>query len=419
MISSQNIMVIGQVWPEPGSSAAGKRMMQLLSLFQSEGCDITFVSVSSASSYMEDLESIGIKTSKIEVNNSRFDAYVSKLNPSIVIFDRFMTEEQFGWRVEEQCPDALRILNTEDLHCLRKARGVALQKGEVFSFHHLLSSDLAKREVASVFRSDLSLIISEVEMDILHTEFNISPSLIHYLPFMMRNPAGRKGRSFDSRKDFIHIGNFLHEPNFDSVLFLKNKVWPLIREKLPDARLLVFGAYPTKNAFDLNHAESGFIVRGRADDAKAEVEKVRVCLAPLRFGAGLKGKLIEAMECGTPSVTTEIGAEGINGILPWSGLIAGHNEPVKIADAAVKLYTDKDLWQQSVKRGYKIIHERFSKEKHAERLKKRISGLQKKQDEHRLSNFTGAMLRHHTMAGTKYMSRWIEAKNRVEELTGK
>lgn len=421
MIERQTVMVIGHVWPEPGSSAAGQRMMQLLSFFRSQGWAVTFVSTSATSKYMQDPELIGMDTSAIEVNSSQFDVFIRDLQPSIVVFDRFMTEEQFGWRVAEQYPGALRILNMEDMHCLRKARHHALKEGETFAFRHLLSHEVAKREIASVYRSDLSLVISEVEMEIMRSEFKIPRAQIHYLPFMLDpvdEPVVQKHLSFDSRNDFIHIGNFLHEPNFDSVLYMKNEIWPLIREQLPAVKLLLFGAYPPQKAFELHHPETGFMVQGRADDAKAEVGKARICLAPLRFGAGLKGKLVEAMECGTPSITTQIGAEGISGDLPWSGLIVRHDQPGKIADAAVKLYTDAILWQQSVERGYQIINKRFLKKVHTDRLKNRILGLQTNLSKHRLNNFTGAMLRHHTMAGTKYMSRWIEAKNRVEDLTG-
>jgi len=371
---------------------------------------------------MEDLKAMGISIAVIEVNSNRFDRLVRDLQPSIVIFDRFVSEEQFGWRVWDQCPDSLRILNMEDLHCLRKARGDAVTQGITFTVAHLLSSEVAKREIASIYRSDLSLVISEFEMNILQSDFKIPGSLIHYLPFML-NPVepstGRKRLPFDSRENFIQIGNFLHEPNLDSVMFLKKEIWPLIRKQLPDVKMNIFGAYPTRKALELHHPESGFLIKGRVEDAKAEVAKARVCLAPLRFGAGLKGKLIEAMECGTPSVTTEIGAEGINGQLPWSGVTAGHNHPEKIANAAVRLYTDPEFWLLSVKRGYEILNHRFSKKEHADLLIKKIADLQKNLHEHRINNFTGMMLKHHTMAGTKYMSRWIEAKNRVEELTGK
>ncbi len=143
------------------------------------------------------------------------------------------------------------------------------------------------------------------------------------------------------------------------------------------------------------------------------MENARVCLAPLRFGAGIKGKLAEAMMCGTPSVTTSIGAEAMNASLDWSGIIADNT--ADFASAAIKFYTDKSIWEKAQQNGVNIINKRFSKVLPGEQLLQRILSLQKNIKQHRLNNFTGAMLMHHNMAGTKYMSRWIEEKNRGKE----
>lgn len=415
MCEKDRILIIGHVWPEPDSSAAGRRMIQLISLFQDQGWEIVFASSALKSSHMTDLKQIGVKTDNIEINSPDFDRYINNLQPSLVMFDRYMTEEQFGWRVAEQVPDALRLLNTEDLHCLRKARQQAIKRGEKFTTQHLLAEDLTKREIASLYRSDLSLIISEKEMDLLQECFDLPGDLIHYLPFMLDNaePSDiQKLPSFESRSHFIHIGNFHHEPNIDSVYFLKEEIWPVIRKKLPDAEIHLYGAYPKQGILELHSPESGFMVWGRAENAKQLVKQARICLAPLRFGAGLKGKLVEAMECGTPSVTTEIGAEGIAGDLPWSGLTVPSDRPGEIATAAVSLYTDRAKWQEAVENGFRIISNRFLKELHDKKFIDRIHSVRKNLNDHRLMNFTGSMLQHHTMAGTKYMSRWIELKNR-------
>ncbi|MFM2367906.1 MAG: hypothetical protein RL619_202, partial [Bacteroidota bacterium] len=167
----QKILIIGFVWPEPNSSAAGGRMMQLISLFRAQGFRITFASPAQNSDFMVDLDEYEVDKKSIELNNSSFDLFVKDLNPTVVLFDRFMMEEQFGWRVAENCPDALRILDTEDLHCLRLARQKAFNENRIFTTSNLLSEDIAKREIASILRCDLSLIISEFEMEILESIF--------------------------------------------------------------------------------------------------------------------------------------------------------------------------------------------------------------------------------------------------------
>ena len=118
----KKLLIIGFVWPEPKSSAAGGRMMQLISIFKENGFEITFASAAQDSDFMIDLAEFGVIKRSIELNSSSFDDFIKELNPDVVLFDRFMIEEQFGWRVIENCPKAIRILDTEDLHFLRKAR---------------------------------------------------------------------------------------------------------------------------------------------------------------------------------------------------------------------------------------------------------------------------------------------------------
>jgi glycosyltransferase involved in cell wall biosynthesis len=361
---------------------------------------------------MIDLESIGVRKIPILLNDSSFDAFVAELKPEIVLFDRFTTEEQFGWRVAEHCPDALRILDTEDLHCLRAARHKALKEKRTFKKDDLIS-EISKREIASIYRSDLALIISEVETALLEDYFKIDPSLLYHIPFLfarLTEPEQQDWRSFSERSNFISIGNFLHEPNWDAVLFLKEEIWPEIRKHIPKAELHVYGAYPSHKVFALHNQKEGFLIKGRAKDAKEVMGKARVCIASLRFGAGIKGKLAEAMLCGTPNVTTDIGAESMKGNLPWSGEIA--NTAKEIADAAVTLYSDEARWKTAQQNGIEIINTLFSKEKYEADFVVKIKNLQKNLAEHRLKNFTGAMLMQHTAMSSRYMALWIEAKNK-------
>jgi glycosyltransferase involved in cell wall biosynthesis len=343
------------------------------------------------------------------LNDESFDHFIKQVQPTAVLFDRFMTEEQFGWRVAEGCPDALRILDTEDLHCLRAGRQKAFKEKREFSFDDL-HSDIAKREIASIYRSDISLIISEFEMKLLKEHFKVDDGLLDYLPFMLNPIDSKDWPAFSERKNFVTIGNFLHEPNWNSVQFLKEEIWPMIRKKLPDADLHIYGAYPSQKVNALHNPKEGFYIMGRAESSKKVIESARILLAPLRFGAGLKGKLIEAMQFGTPTVTTEIGAEAMHGKLEWSGMIANRAE--EIADAAVKLYTDEQLWKRSQSNGIKIVNELYQKGEPGERFMIRILDLQNGLKKHRANNFTGAMLMHHTISGTKYMSKWIEEKNK-------
>ncbi len=413
MIANHHVLIIGFVWPEPNSSAAGGRMVQLISIFKQHRFDVTFASPAMDSDYMVDLESLGVVKKSIALNCSSFDVFVTKLNPTIVLFDRFMMEEQFGWRVAENCPGTLRLLDTEDLHCLRLARQKAFKENRKFTTDNLLVEEVAKREIASILRCDISLMISEYEMELLQTVFKINADLLYYLPLLLKSPEDSSIQilpSFEERNNFVFIGNFLHEPNWDSVQYLKDTIWPLIRRQMPEAILQIYGAYPSQKVLQLHKPKDGFYIMGRAEDAQEVVRKARVVLAPLRFGAGIKGKLLEAMQFGTPSVTTTIGAESMCGDLPWNGFITDDTQV--FADKAVELYQDKNCWPKAQENGFEIIEKRFLRSLFEDDFAKHILKVKSHLKQHRLHNFIGAMLQHHTLTSTKYMSRWIEEKNR-------
>ncbi|WP_313001459.1 glycosyltransferase [Pseudomonas sp.] len=424
--STTKVLVIGYVWPEPRSSAASGHVMQILEAFLAQGWDITFGSPAGPGEHKEDLTAMGIHEVPIELNSSSFDTFISALAPDIVLFDQFMMEEQFGWRVEKHCPNALRILETSDLQSLRHARHQRLKDrlksnedqddfSELFSptlrdeFELMAASDLAKREIAALYRCDLNLIISHVEIDLLVEHFGLSRELLHWCPLMIDAPdAAPTGHA--TRAHFLSIGNFRHAPNWDAVLWLKNTIWPLIRAQLPTAQIHIYGAYTPPKATALHNAAQGFHIMDWAEDALEVMSAARVCLAPLRFGAGIKGKLIDAMLCGTPSVTTPVGAEGMHGDHPWPGAVV--NTAQDFARQAAQLYNDQTRWQQAQHLGSQLLEQRYQRTTHAAALIARIDHCRQQLTQLRRNNFTGGMLRHHTLKSTQYMAQWIEEKNR-------
>ena len=405
----KKVLVIGYVWPEPNSSAAGTHMMSLLNAFRAQNWQVEFASPAQKTEHMVNLDDYGISSATITLNCSSFDDYVSSYAPDIVMFDRFMMEEQFGWRVDKHCPNALKVLDTEDLQCLRNARHDAHKGSREFSLSDL-HSDIAKREVAAILRCDLSLIISSFEMQLLADVFKVDSCLLHHLPFMVDLAAlPSSTKTFEQRQHFMTIGNFRHAPNWDAVLYLQ-QIWPLIRKQLPQAELHIYGSYPPPKATALNNPKTGFLIKGWVDDAYQVMESARVCLAPLRFGAGIKGKLLEAMIMQTPNVTTSIGSEGMHNDLPWPGII--ENDPQNFADAAVALYQDQLQFISAQKNAHSLLSVNYDKAQLAAALIDKITVITANLAKHREANFTGQMLKHHTMRSTQYMAQWIEAKNK-------
>ncbi|NHF59859.1 glycosyltransferase [Flavobacteriaceae bacterium TP-CH-4] len=409
----KTMLIIGFTWPEPNATAAGSRMLQLISFFLDEGYAITFASTSKPTDFSLNLEALGVKRETIELNHPSFDSFIKGLLPDIVLFDRFLTEEQFGWRVAESTPNAVRILDTEDLHSLRYARKKAFKAGIKFDLDFWLRQEITKREMASIYRCDLSLIISSYEMKLLEQVVAVPGALLLHLPFMIETPSAFTTDSwpcFGQRQHFMFIGTGKHEPNLDAIVWLKQEIWPCIREALPKEELHIYGSYLPKLITELHQPGEGFYVKGKLSNIEAAMRRHRVNLAPLRFGAGIKGKLIDSMRYGMPSVTTGIGAEGMHSDLPWNGSIA--ESASDFAKAAIALHTNQFEWDKAQQHGIEILRSCYDARRQRQVLRNKIHSLSRGLKKHRFKNFTGAMLGHHSLQSSKYLSKWIEAKNR-------
>lgn len=399
----KKVLIIGYIYPEPTTNAAGVRMMQLIDFFVSQNFEVTFSTTAEKTPFSFDLKKIGVAEVPIQLNSSTFNKFIDKLQPEIVVFDRFFTEEQFGWRVAENCPDALKILDTEDLHFLRKSREEA-----IFNPKNT-NKNLVFREISSLLKCDLSLIISKKEMEILTEDFRIQEDILWYLPLFSSPEEILK--PFDERNQHIvFAGNFKHTPNTDAVLYIR-QIWKELSTALPSAEMHIYGAYAPPEISGLHNPREKFFIEGHVENLKEILRNARLMLAPLRFGAGLKGKLLEAMQCGLPCVTTAIGTEGIvddntNG----SDFIAETQE--EIIQKCTILFTEKNAWEKSQKQGIEILNTRFDKAVFEENFLEKISLLTKNISQHREKNFMGRMLEYHQNQSSKYLGKWIEEKNK-------
>ncbi len=256
----KKLLIIGRHFPEPSTTAAGSHMLDIIQCFQAMDYSISLCSASAMGEHAMDLMTVGVDAQLVQLNDSSFDEYLLKLNPNLVLFDRFITEEQFGWRVSEQLPHAIKILDMEDLHCLRRGREQAVRDCEVFKDNCLFTDD-AKREIASILRCDLSLVISEVEMDILESKFKIPSGLLCYFPLLYNGLKANISPSTE-RQHFVSIGNFNHPPNLDAVKQLKMDIWPKIRRALPEAELHLYGAYVPQFIQEYHKPQEVFFIDG-------------------------------------------------------------------------------------------------------------------------------------------------------------
>ncbi|AXJ01946.1 Glycosyltransferase involved in cell wall bisynthesis [Cyclonatronum proteinivorum] len=410
--AAPKVLIVANVWPEPDSSAAGKHMMQLLETLSVLSEEMLFTCTAVESHFVSPRLSEICKTANIRMNCSSFDQLVSDFSPDLVVYDRFLAEEQFGWRVRERCPEAVTMLNTEDLHFVRRWRennrsdtGFSCTDIPVSAF---LTTD-AQRELAALFRSDLTLLISEAEHRLLLHHLPATAGLLQYHPLCKEGGNQALNTVTDHQTNVISLGNFLHKPNQDAALTLIQHLWPALGPQLKNAELHLYGAYPSEKHFRWSQPAKRVWVKGRAKNLQETLCAHRLMLAPIRFGSGIKGKLLDAMQFGLPFVTTPIGIEGIDSTENCEPFVGFTRED--FIQKSVRLYEDVALRNEFRAWAHEVLNNRFESRAHETSLIKTLTARLRNRSHFRQQNIIGAMLQHHSLASTRYMGKWIEAKN--------
>lgn len=390
------------VWPEPWSSAAGLRTRELTSFLQSYGYRVVGLSACVDNRARREWEAAGVETHPCPLNDSTVHELFANLNPELVIYDRFLMEEQYGWRAREQWPSALHLIDTIDLHSLRREREGEKQSSWSTPIHATEASEDRLREMASLYRADGCLVVSDFEAHWLAAQ-GYPADRACFLPFSAEPaPAipprqGRQGACF--------IGNYRHAPNLDAARWLVDTLWPALRPTFQSLHL--YGAYPPELLTQL-HGKRGIQVHANVPDHRAALGRHLVSLAPLRFGAGIKGKVLESWAVGTPVLGTAIAFEG-------KGFSGGPDEfrnEAELLARAKQLVENEDEWAHAQARGLDCLHQNFR----APPLREKFLAYLKMAQERRLhwrGQLVGQMLRHQQHNSTKYFALWIEAKNRI------
>jgi glycosyltransferase involved in cell wall biosynthesis len=430
------------VWPEHRSSAAGVRTRSLLKLLGAKFARVICASAARENRFTEMLRrDDGVECHRVELNNSHSFAKLSRSIdvkcPDIVLYDTFTAEERFGSHVHQRWPRAVTLLDTQDLHFLRRWRQrrlesllnnkidtapVSLCSGDTLfccdvAFDRFDSTHdaLFQRELASIHRCDMTWLVSTSERDLLlgDRRFGVDPRRVELAPFLFDDGAFcERQRALDRRKHFVTIGHCRHAPNVDSLHALKHDVWPALAERCGGvAQMHVFGAHALRETMAMDDAASRFRVRGSCADQYATLARYRVLLAPLRFGAGIKGKIVDSFIVGTPVVTTPIGAEGLH--FDDSPLLAKHcvaRSTDEFVDKAHRLHTDDALWTALSDASMQHARTHFSRSRHATRLLEHIDEHIDRLDEHRSSNHLRNMLWNEHNRSTHFQSKWLEQK---------
>ncbi|WNV05355.1 glycosyltransferase [Candidatus Methylospira mobilis] len=253
--------------------------------------------------------------------------------------------------VRQYCPNAKVLFHTVDLHFLRMAREAALFAD---TKKQKAAEQVRESELALMKRVDVTTVISEKELEELS---RILPdSNVRLLPYA-RHVRGTDS-VFNKRRDIVFVGSYQHPPNIDAILYFAGEIMPLLRESLPGVCLHVVGSNPTDEVREL--AANDIIVHGFVEDLESLLDKMRVNVAPLRYGAGIKGKIGSAMAQGLPTVATAIAAEGMSLTNGENILIA--DDAREFCDAISGLYNDEALWNRLSQNGLQFAEHAWGAE---------------------------------------------------------
>ena len=202
---------------------------------------------------------------------------------------------------------------------------------------------MKERELRAINMVDLTIIRSSAEMDIIRPL--VPDANLKLFPLLLSIPGTQK--KFNQRKDILFIGGFQHTPNIDAVKFFVSEIMPLLRKKLPGVCFHVVGSKPTVEIIGLKAED--VIITGYVKNIASLLDKFKVSVAPLRFGAGVKGKIGTAMAAGLPVVATSLALEGMS-LTPEVNILLADSKEETI-DAITRIYLDEELWSSISKEG--------------------------------------------------------------------
>ncbi|WP_222565174.1 glycosyltransferase [Novilysobacter antarcticus] len=349
----QNVLVIDAFSPRPDRDSASLRLLNLMLMLREEGAHVVFLPADRghAGDYTREMQQLGIEVwyapfaqplpTWLRKHGPRFD--------SVLVCRHYVMREVLPL-LRRHAPQARVILDTVDLHYLREQRGAELAKDPARARAALRTR---RSELDVIARSDATFVVSEVERDLLARE--LPDSRVEVLSNLHR--MGGEGLPYEQRRDVMFVGGFRHPPNVDAACWFVEKVWPLLRAQEPALQFHCIGGDVPPEVQALS-AQPGVIVHGHVPDLTPLLAGVRLTVAPLRYGAGVKGKVNQPMAHGQPVVATACAIEGMH---------LRHGEDVLVADdaagfaaAVLRVYREPDLWHQLARNGRENIQRHFS-----------------------------------------------------------
>jgi glycosyltransferase involved in cell wall biosynthesis len=356
----KNILVIDHYVPMPDRDSGSLRMFQILRLLRQLGHCVTFIpdNLSNTAPYTGELQKRGIEVwyhpyiksirDYLSIHGAGFD---------VVILSRCDFARKHIDSVRLHAPQSHVIFDTVDLHFVREDRQARLTSDPTALQQ---AQEKQRSEHALIDQADETWVVSEVEQHLLQRScpgksiqlvsniVDISPSTT---PFALR-------------RDWLFIGSFQHTPNVDAIVFFLREIYPLLKERLAEAKFYIIGEKVPPDVVAL--ATENVIVTGVQPDVRPFFDSAKLSIAPLRYGAGVKGKINQSMAYGVPVVATSLAIEGME-LAPGEDVLVA-DEPETFAEAMIKLYQSEELWKRLSENGIAKTRAKYSVEVAREKL---------------------------------------------------
>lgn len=356
-----NVIIVDTKVPEFDKDSGSRRLTEIIKLLIANKIGVfllaDFKEYRFATNYVQYFKDLGVVVYEPSINNS------GKLITKNDFLKQVLPFANFAWLhrpeifekyypiVKKNKPDLKIFFDMVDFHYLRFKREYELTANPDIMKN---ADKYLKLELDNCQKADKIIVISDIEKETLK-DFYKEDSKIVSIGNIHQYIENKNSVSFEDRKDLLFIGGFDHKPNVDAVQYLSNEIMPLLWKSEPEISISIIGSNPPESILKLNSDK--FKIIGFAKEVSPYFLNSRIFLAPLRYGAGIKGKIGQSLEFGLPLVTTSIGAEGFN-FKENRNIIVG-NTSQEIVENILLLYKNKEVWEKISSDSKKVI-ESFS-----------------------------------------------------------
>lgn len=362
----RRVLIMDACTPTPDQDSGSLRMLNLMQIFNELGYQVSFIPENMAhfEQYTSNLQQLGVECVYAPKYNTPIDYLKSKGKLfDLVILSRYYVAKPVISAVHSYCVNAKIWFDTVDLHYLREQRMAEVAGDETMI---KAANNTKQQELAIATGSDLTLVVSPYEQEILAKEM---PDLQVDVLSNIHEVYGNQ-KSYSERKDIMFIGGYQHTPNVDGILWFVENIFPDIIQVLPDLKLHIIGSKAPKQVVSLGK-NPNIEFHGFVEDIEPFMQNIRIAVAPLRFGAGVKGKVNMSMSYGQPVVGTKVAVEGMYTTHKHDVMMA--DKPTDFAEAVIQLYQDEVLWNQVSEGGLANVERWFSFNAAKQQIKKLLN----------------------------------------------